>query len=96
MSTATMAPAQDARLAHYPVTFFAIGMGMLGLTIALRTAESAFGFGAQVSQAVLVVSAVLLGLVALGYAAKAVLQPGAVAAEWHHPVRIAFFPAIPI
>ena len=96
MSTATMAPAQDARLAHYPVTFFAIGMGMLGLTIALRTAESAFGFGAQVSQAVLVVSVVLLGLVALGYAAKAVLHPGAVAAEWHHPVRIAFFPAISI
>jgi tellurite resistance protein len=86
----------ESRLAHYPVTFFAIGMGMMGLTLALKAGEAAFARGHAVSQATLLVSVVMLGLVAVGYLAKGLLHPAAVAAEWHHPVRIAFFPAISI
>lgn len=47
MSTANPAAqthaAPAARIAHYPVTFFAFGMGMMGLTLAIRAAEHAFG-----------------------------------------------------
>ncbi|SNT42950.1 tellurite resistance protein [[Luteovulum] sphaeroides subsp. megalophilum] len=96
MTTATALAAQEARLAHYPVTFFAIGMGMMGLTLALHAGETAFGRGPEVSQAVLLLSVALLALVAAGYLVKALLHPAAVEAEWHHPVRIAFFPAISI
>lgn len=95
-SLPSAAPAGDARLAHYPVTFFAIGMGMMGLTLALHAGETAFGRGPEVSHAAFGVALGLLGLVALGYLAKALRHPAAVAAEWHHPVRIAFFPAISI
>lgn len=86
----------DQRLEHYPVTFFAIGMGMMGLTLAIHAAETAFGTGAVASHWVLALSVVMLAAVGLGYAAKALLHPRAVAAEWHHPIRIAFFPAMSI
>ncbi|GGB49449.1 transporter [Roseibium aquae] len=84
------------RLEHYPVTFFAIGMGMLGLTLALRGAERAWGFPATVSGFALLVSCLLLAAVAVGYLAKAIRMPSAVVAEWNHPVKVAFFPAISI
>lgn len=38
------------------------------------------------------VTAVAFGLIALFYLAKAALHWRAVVAEWHHPVRLAFFP----
>lgn len=88
------APTQ--RIAHYPVTFFAIGMGMMGLTLATRAAERGFDLPNTVSPGVLVVSVVLLAAVAVGYGIKALAHPGEVRAEWRHPVRIAFFPAISI
>ncbi len=101
--TAFLMTAQDTnaaephiRLAHYPITFFAIGMGMMGLTLALRAAETTFAQAHAVSTAMLAVSVMLLGLVILGYAAKAMMYPAEVTAEWRHPVRIAFFPAASI
>lgn len=96
MTTASAISAPDHRLSHYPVTFFAIGMGMLGLTLAIKAGEIALGRGAEASDGALLLSVVLLGLIATGYLAKAMLHPAAVVAEWHHPVRIAFFPAISI
>ncbi|MFX0542548.1 SLAC1 anion channel family protein [Roseovarius sp. S4756] len=88
--------ASSSRLSHYPVTFFAISMGMMGLTLALRAAERAFGLAHGISQGALVLSVALLLAVTAGYLAKALRYPAEVAAEWHHPVRIAFFPAISI
>ncbi|MGP3697558.1 SLAC1 anion channel family protein [Rhodobacter sp. NSM] len=85
-----------ARLAHFPVTFFAVGMGMLGLTIAVHAAEAAYGRGSEASTALLGLSFGVIALVAFFYTLKLLLHPGAVSAEWHHPVRIAFFPAISI
>ncbi|MBN9673554.1 SLAC1 anion channel family protein [Roseibium aggregatum] len=85
-----------SRLEHYPVTFFAIGMGMLGLTLALRAAEHGWHLPVTTSGAVLALSCVLLAAVAFGYLLKAIKVPGAVAAEWRHPVKIAFFPTVSI
>lgn len=90
------AATEHSRLAHFPITFFATGMGMMGLTLALKAGEAAFGLGHTGSLAVLVLSGALLGLVTLGYILKALRHPREVAAEWHHPVRIAFFPAVSI
>jgi tellurite resistance protein len=42
------------------------------------------------------VSVALLAVVSIGYLAKIIRHPDAVKAEWNHPVRIAFFPAISI
>lgn len=86
----------ESRLAHYPITFFATVMGMLGLTLALRASEHAFHLTFHLSVYVRAVSAVLLIAVALGYAAKVATQFKMAAWEWHHPVRLAFFPTISI
>lgn len=89
-------PTLSARIAHYPITFFAIGMGMMGLTLALRAAERAFDLPQVASLWALGLSVLLLCVIGFGYAAKAIRHPAEVSAEWHHPVRIAFFPALSI
>jgi tellurite resistance protein len=89
-------PASTTRIAHYPVTFFSIGMGMFGMTLALRSAEHAFSLSNVASTGVLILSVVMLLAVSIGYAAKALTHFAHVKAEWHHPVKIAFFPAISI
>jgi tellurite resistance protein len=88
--------ARPSRIAYYPVTFFAIGMGMLGLTLAVRAAEHAFSLSGGASLAVLLLSILMLAGVMTGYVVKALAHPAEVRAEWMHPVRIAFFPAISI
>lgn len=96
MTEATEEHVANSRLENFPVTFFAIGMGMMGLTLALGAASHAFGWPAFIAQAVLVLSATLLGLITLTYLIKLLTRPAAVLEEWHHPVRIAFFPAMSI
>ncbi|MCF3973140.1 SLAC1 anion channel family protein [Paracoccus salsus] len=85
--------AVPSRLEHFPITFFATTMGLGGLTLALRA-----GFGAASSLhlgALALTSLVFLAVAGL-YLAKILRHPAAVASEWHHPVRLAFFPTITI
>ncbi|TJZ91776.1 C4-dicarboxylate ABC transporter [Paracoccus gahaiensis] len=96
MIAADAHPAAPRRIAHYPVTFFAIGMGMMGLTLAIRSAEHAFGGAGTASGVALALSTAMLVAIAVGYGAKALTHPAEVRAEWQHPIRIAFFPAISI
>lgn len=83
-------------LEHYPVTLFTIVMGTAGLTLALRAGEVALGIGASASLAAHVLSVSLFLAIAVGYGAKILRRPAAVRAEWDHPVKLAFFPAISI
>lgn len=79
---------QNNRLAHFPITFFGVTMGVFGLALAMR----AGGFEA-LSQTIMgmgtLIFVVLLGF----YIAKAIRFPEGVVAEWNHPVRLSFFPA---
>lgn len=83
-------------LPHFPVPFFAVVLGLGGLTLALRAAETALGRGAVLSGAALWLTLAVFVTIAAIYIAKAIRHPVAVAHEWHHPVRVAFFPAISI
>ncbi|SIO23113.1 tellurite resistance protein [Rhodovulum sp. ES.010] len=87
---------EDSRLAHYPITFFATVMGMLGFTLALHAGERAYGLTVSFSHYALLASAALLVAVAAGYAAKMLTHFKMAAWEWHHPVRLAFFPTMSI
>jgi len=84
------------RLEHAPITFFATVMGLAGLTLALHAAETAFGWRPLASQAARIVTIADFLAVAVLYGAKALRHPRAVAEEWNHPVRLAFFPAVSI
>jgi len=89
-------PVEIARLEHFPITFFATVMGMLGLTLALKAAEHSYDLSPTLSLIALGVSVAMLATVALFYIAKALRHPQAVKWEWEHPVRLAFFPTISI
>ncbi|MBZ8132843.1 SLAC1 anion channel family protein [Afifella sp. IM 167] len=88
--------AGHSRLAHFPVSFFAVVMGLSGLTLALRASEHALRIPGQVSTWALYVTVAVFAVIAVQYLLKLVLRPASVAEEWAHPVRIAFFPAISI
>ncbi|TCS65806.1 tellurite resistance protein [Primorskyibacter sedentarius] len=85
-----------SRLAHFPVTFFACVMGLAGLTLALHRAELSFGWGNTASSAALAVTLMVFVLISAVFTMKALRKTKDFAAEWHHPVKLAFFPAISI
>jgi tellurite resistance protein len=91
-----MTDAPEPRLKHYPITFFAIVMGLMGLTLALHSASPIYSAAEPAAQAMLWVGIVVAAVIALVYIAKALRYPAMVAWEWNHPVRLAFFPTITI
>jgi tellurite resistance protein len=106
-STSNAASAQDTlssparaetrlRLQHFPVPFFAVVMGLAGLTLAWKRAEVVFHPPFAVSGYLEFVAAAAFLAIALTYGLKLARHPGEVRREWHHPVRINFFPTISI
>jgi tellurite resistance protein len=103
--TDAAAEPQHSRLAEFPVSFFAIVMGLSGFALATRAAEhavgltarfDAFGVSITLSEAIGAAAVASFAVIALFYLTKVVQHGDAVAAEWRHPIRIAFFPAISI
>jgi len=90
------APQTATRLEHFHVTFFAIVMGLSGLTLALHAAERALEMTALASDIAYYVTGAVFLVITGFYAAKALRHGAAVKAEWQHPVKLAFFPAISI
>lgn len=88
--------APQGRLEHFPVTFFAISMGLFGLTLALNAARDAMSWASPVSSGVFWLSLAVMIVIAAIYFAKILRHPGAVIAEWNHPVKLAFFPTVSI
>ena len=97
----TSVPSDDGavaldRLRHFPVSFFAIVMGLAGLTIACFKLEAAIGAPHAASPVLFWFAAAVYVAIAAVYLAKVVARPGALREEWAHPVRISFFPAMSI
>ncbi len=98
---ATTAPAAapaatHGRLEHMPVSMFSIVMGLAGTTIALEKAEHLWGWSVSPSSVLLVVTALAFLAISLAYLAKFVLHRKHVVAEFNHPIRLSFFPAMSI
>ncbi|AHM05032.1 C4-dicarboxylate transporter/malic acid transport protein [Roseibacterium elongatum DSM 19469] len=95
--TETAAPqATHSRLEHMPVTFHAILMGLFGLTLALHAAAHHTPWTDALSLIMLWVGIGSFAVISGTYLLKALRFPRAVVAEWHHPVKLAFFPTISI
>jgi len=88
--------AAPSRLATFPVSFFAMVMGLSGLTIATRKVERGWGGDGTASLILLAITATVFAGLAITYAHKLWRCRDAVRAEWAHPVQIAFFPTASI
>ena len=84
------------RLAKFPITFFSIALGLSGFTVAWQKLEPLFLPASRTGSILPWFALSVFGILLLVYIGKLLVHPGAVLAEWRHPVRISFFPAISI
>ncbi|MDK3020360.1 SLAC1 anion channel family protein [Pseudodonghicola flavimaris] len=93
---AASAPHQGQRLAHFPITFFAVVMGLMGLSLALHGAQPVLPWAGALGEWVMYFASLVFLVIAGVYLLKGLRYPGAVQGEWNHPVRLAFFPAVTV
>ncbi|EFO81286.1 C4-dicarboxylate transporter/malic acid transport protein [Oscillochloris trichoides DG-6] len=84
------------RLRNFPISFFAVILGMAGTSIAFQRAERILGMPFSISGIVLVVALSLFVMIGVIYTTKLLRFPEAVKHEFTHPIRINFFPTISI
>lgn len=87
---------QGSRLKNFPIAWFAVVMGLVGLTMAWARTERAFALDVAVSPWLLGVSIAVFLILALLYSAKVLRYPDAAAAELAHPVKQSFVPTVSI
>ena len=88
--------ADPRRLPYLPISFFAVVMGLAGLSIAWHKAQHVFGIHLGIDPFLVGITASVFTLLALLYAGKLVLHRDAVVAELRHPVKLNFFAAVSI
>jgi len=81
---------------HLPVNLFASVMGLAGLSIAWRQASRDFALSTLTADIVGHLALAVFALLAVSYLVKAIKYPGAVLAEYRHPVAGNFFGTITI
>lgn len=96
MSTQDTATSSHSRLAHMPVSMFAIVMGLAGTTIAVEKAEHLWQWAIHPSQALMFLTALVYIAIATAYLTKFVIHRQHVVGEFNHPIRMSFFPAMSI
>jgi tellurite resistance protein len=96
LSYAVAQGAQQASIRNLPVNLFGSVMGLSGLALAWRLATPAFGASPIIGEAIGDLAIAVFVVLAVGYLAKLILYPGAVAAEFNHPIAGNFFGTITI
>lgn len=96
MSTPATSASAHGRLEHMPVSMFSIVMGLAGTTIALEKAEHRWAWSVSPSTVLLAVTAAVFVLISLAYLSKFIWHRAHVVAEFNHPIRLSFFPAMSI
>jgi tellurite resistance protein len=87
---------REPRIKHFPVAFFAMIMGLIGLSIAWDRAQESFGMALDMGGALRWFGLALFGLILVLYLIKLVRFPEAVVKEWQHPIQLNFFPTISV
>lgn len=96
MKTTSDTTSPDTKLTHVPPTFFGSVMGISGLGLAWRQAETALGWPSLPGDIVLIVGAILLSIVAPAYALKCVLHTDKLWQDFAHPVKGPFLAGAPL
>jgi tellurite resistance protein len=87
---------RESRLKYFPVSFFAMVMGLTGLSIAWRKAEAIFALPLRMSEALLGLAGAAFAVLMVLYLYKLLRFRPAVFNELAHPVQLNFFPTISI
>ena len=87
---------ETSRLENFPISWFAMVMGLAGLTIALHQAEIVFELPVRPSLATLALTIAVFIILAFIYGWKVIRHPQMVKAELNHPVKLNFFPTASI
>ena len=87
---------EQSRLEHFPVAFFAMTMGLSGLTLVWQKAAEVLGTSIFIAHGLLILTGVVFIGLAAAYIGKALRHQDALRAEFNHPVKLSFFPTISI
>jgi tellurite resistance protein len=87
---------QTPRLAYFPISFFAVVMGLSGLAIAWENAQLTFSLPFRLEYPLIIFTAVVFCTLLILYLSKLIRHPQEVIKELNHPVKLNFFPAISI
>ena len=86
----------NSRLKNFPISFFAIPMGLCGFSIAVQRAEKILGVPEGIGFLLGCVAAAVFSLLLVMYGLKIVRFPDDVRKDLRHPIKLSFFPAISI
>jgi tellurite resistance protein len=84
------------RLQHMPISLFAMVMGMAGLTIAWEKTCHLYQLNHAIYTLLLVLTVSVFSALCVLYLYKIIMFRDAVLAEWAHPVKVNFVPAVSI
>jgi tellurite resistance protein len=90
------ATSMSERLKNFPISFFAVVMGLTGATVAWRRAETIWGLNAVVSSTLLGISSVIFAVILFVYLMKMIKHPNEIRKEFQNITKLSFFPAISI
>lgn len=85
-----------SKLQFLPITLFSTVMGLAGLTLALRAAETHLGFTAQFDGIAAGITGSIFIVLIIFYTLKVLRYPSDVKKELKHPIKLSFFPAFSI
>ncbi len=86
----------STRLENFPISFFAMVMGLTGLAISWEKAQSILHLPLQLDHALTPFAGLAFGVLAVIYLFKLVRFRDAVIRELQHPIMLNFFPTVPI
>jgi tellurite resistance protein len=86
----------ENRLQYMPVSFFAMVMGMAGLSIGWEKASEIFQFNAVIYNILLLLTLIIFTVLSVMYLYKAVFFNQSLVKEWSNPIKINFIPTISI
>lgn len=84
------------RLKNFPISFFAVVMGLTGVTIAWKRTETIWNLNDWVSSVLLTVSTLVFLAIFVAYATKMIKYPEEIQKEFKNITKLSFFPAISI
>ena len=87
---------KSSRIENFPISFFAMVMGLAGLTIAWEKAQSGLHLPVRMDAALVPFTGLVFVVLLSLYGLKLLRFRAAVIKELHHPIKLNFFPTLSI